>query len=689
MSAFKGSIAVTDFASQDKAGSPSPREASLSTLQVFGLDPPLQSPPPQSLRERARKWQRSRSAPHRQIPFGKPSRRSTFEISPPPSKFQSSHREIQTQDDSDRVSQLRKEVISLFISITRAGESPLQCSQSSASRRPKSVDLRTLLATECPSERQPPTKDHPMKRDFDSLEWFRQKDLLNRELRRLLSWNLEASTDGLSEEATQSHQARIVADAFASIGKALIELLADDMLYEGGVARIERLIRNVKHGVPTNGDSHGEPEGSPFDRIQTAINYLFEPEPLRRKNITKARDLVAPSIPPSSQFDHTGIDDSSKKAQKVDHLQRPQKPRFALEDEDNDLAVSDSLRPDPTQDKSVKKASDVAISTESKAGSEHDEHELESKIVLEIANRPDAFQKPSNLQKTEAFTRDQKDQRPGIKRLKSSEFPSEPSEISAVIDSLAALNINSQFSSAAITEELLTLARPKRGASSTAHSSEASQVLCRFDQILGLIASLPSWKIYICVDHKQKDHAKSAMSLIYFSLLEETISCAVSVSEALQEELNDADVPTEVKRNVEFFCACIQRLSSVQQSVKGTFDALQHQLDRVVSKLSLLDTLIASMPCAASQENAGPTDDSPSVANVEDTTAAANSGDEIFFHEYEPLALACYLTANSGGHGYVRLSDEGDFDDLEAMSVKSLFSLVDAEAKEEENNQVE
>ncbi|KAH7077554.1 hypothetical protein BKA63DRAFT_267959 [Paraphoma chrysanthemicola] len=466
------------------------------------------------------------------------------------------------------------------------------------------------------------------------------------------------------------------------------------MLFEGCVARIERLIRNVRHGVLINGDSHSEPEGSPFDRIQTAINYLFEPEPLRRKNTAAGPDSIALSIPHSTLPDHTGIDRSTQKAQKVDHLQRRQKPRFLVDDEDEDTVISDSPNADLTHERPGKEAHDTAITTQSMAAPTARENGSEGKVVLEIANRLDAFEKASNLQKSEASAEDQKDERPRIKRLSSTEFPREPSEISAVIDSFAKMSIASQFSSTAITEELLKLARTKRAASSMGHPSEASKVLCRFDQILALTASLPHWKIYICVDHKQQEHAKSAMSLIYFSLLEETVSCAVSASEALQEDLNDGNISTEVKRNVDFFCACIQRLSGVQQSVKGTFDAFQHQLDRVVSKLSLLDTLVESMPCAASHDDAITTDDhssaekeeGTSMADAKDTDTPATCEDKIFFHEYEPLALACYLSANSGACGSIHASDEEVLNNLEAMSVEDLFGLEEPEIKEEENS---
>jgi len=702
MRTFTGSIAVTDFASKDNAGSVSPREKSLSTLQVFGLETPLKSPPIQSRRERTKKkFKRSSSAPHRHIPFGKPSRRSTFEVSPPPSKFQTSHREIQTQDDGDSVSQLRKEVIALLILITRADESPLQRSKAAAPRRPKSVDLHTLLATECPSETpalpavSDRSQDHPRKRDFDSLEWFRQKNLLNRELKRLLSWNLEASTSAQHEDTTQIDQGQIVADAFASIGKALIErestqpwsasfllnnsVLADDMLYEGCVARIERLIRNIKHGVLTNEDSHGEQEDSPFDRIQTAINYLFEPEPLRRKNMTLSPALVAPSMQTSILPNHIGVEGPAKKAQKVDHLHIRQKPRFALGDEDEDLVISDSPNTDPTQEKSIGQAQDAATPSSS-ADSHADEDGIERKIVLEIADRLDAFQKRSDVRQSKVSAGHQTDERPQIKRLTSSEFPREPSEISAVIDSLAKMSITSQFSSTAITNELLKLARTKR---EPLWVDDSSQILGRFDQILGLTATLPSWNVYICADYKQQEHAKSAMSLIYFSLLEEAVSCAVSASEALQEELNDGDVSEVVQWDAAFFCACIQRLSGVQQSVKGTFDAFQPQLDRLVSKLELLDTLNASMPCAASPDDATSTNASSCTVDDEDATAPAYSRDDILYHEYEPLALACYLSASGAGRGSVSSSDEGVLDHLEAMSVKSLFGLADAKTNEQ------
>jgi hypothetical protein len=443
------------------------------------------------------------------------------------------------------------------------------------------------------------------------------------------------------------------------------------MLFEACVARIKRLIRNA--GCRTITEEHD----SLFESIQTAINYLFEPEPepLRRKNsvlgsASTTAPLQTPTLPGSS--DAKG---PPKSAMKTDRSHKRQRAHFEVGDEHDDIVLADSsdtvLAPDTLEET----VSEEATSPLSMLGSgpelEPVKQELQGKIVLEIADRLDAFETTSSNRKTSP--------RPRITRFKSSELPSKPSEMSLAFDSLSAnfsgLNITSQFSSAAITNKLLNLARTRRMSSKIEHSSDTSTVLCRFDQVLGLTASLPSWKIYVTSDDQHREHAKSAMSVIYFSLLEEAVSCAVSASQALQHELSDNETESETtEKDFEFFCACIQRLSGVQQSVKGTFDAFEVQLERVVSKLSLLDTLSASMPCATQQDDIMSNDDSSRNVSKNDVVTTACCADASVFQEYEPLALACKSSAGPESSEAV-----GALDRLKAMSVKKLFRPQDSE----------
>jgi hypothetical protein len=227
MRTFKGNIDVIDFASKDEAGlTASPRRISASTQNTFGLQtPPLLSPPlfgPRRNRHLPDRWQRSHSAPQTRFNGSKPLRRQTFEVSPPPSKVQTSQRDFLSQSPSEAIVELRKEVLALFVLISRSDESPLQHSSTSASQGTESKDVHTLLSGNVAAENLL-LPNEPGKRRFESMEWSRQKGLLNRELRRLLSWDLDAAANGQDDDTTQTSQDQITADAFGSIGNALMQ----------------------------------------------------------------------------------------------------------------------------------------------------------------------------------------------------------------------------------------------------------------------------------------------------------------------------------------------------------------------------------------------------------------------------------------------------------------------------------
>lgn len=102
--------------------------------------------------------------------------------------------------------QICKEVLDLFVLITDQEESPFQSSRSPSSYQAEVIDLSELFKIESWRTQEPSGMEMgpSVIPDFNCMEWRRQKLLLNRELRRLLKWDLAFRHD---EDNTGNDQA--------------------------------------------------------------------------------------------------------------------------------------------------------------------------------------------------------------------------------------------------------------------------------------------------------------------------------------------------------------------------------------------------------------------------------------------------------------------------------------------------
>ncbi|KAJ5652589.1 hypothetical protein N7507_010015 [Penicillium longicatenatum] len=611
--------------------------------------------------------------------------------------------------------QICKEVLDLFVLVIDHEESPLRSSRSSSLDQAEVIDLPALFKSEPRRTQESSGVDGPsMTSDFNTIEWTRQRRLLDRELRRLLKWDLAFHYDEGKTRKTQteydSQTTKKAETLLYGIGETLGKLLRDDLHLDKKVDRIRYLSKNdCSTEISTENVSENE-SYNPLEAIQTAINSLFELlHPLKRKRSIPLSHLIPdlasldsrPSKITARQGEkfqvHSMGDINRNEILRAGYPQSRRRVQFSLGDLD---ARSSAEEPSSSDTTPLTTFGENEQSQEMRGGQRVNEtnqdSSTENKIIVKIADSPDAFRKASHDTKPSSTSSTTEIAKPQIRRVFSSEVPAglfsdidlkDPTLLSERFENLSL--VYTQFSPAAITDRLCYLARVEKTpiqyfksdglAGCQILDPVLSKPLYRLESIQALILGLPDWQV--SNRPEEAHHSRSAVSMIYFSLLEEVFTCAVEFSRILQMRFEVNQKVGSVKHDLRMFCACIRQLSELNEGVDSQFQTFQPQLRRVIEKIEILDSKI-SPDSAAELKNVDSDGEAPSLgsntsffveghSSCNSASVAKKSGFSFPFFKCRPLSLACFLSSSDDIP--IELSEDEVSGDFVTLKVRDLF----------------
>ncbi|KAL4875067.1 hypothetical protein BJY04DRAFT_224375 [Aspergillus karnatakaensis] len=556
-----------------------------------------------------------------------------------------------SEPDNAISSDLYAEILQLFALIAEQKASPILPFYHS-SLEPTAFD--TQLAPkqvgdgskeDCSNSEEDRTRDPQRGRtaDFRSMGWTEQQLLLDRELRRLLIWDEDFWE--ASRKSLETDRLRAIDASFSSIGTTLIQILRQNPQLEEQVECVDRMLNKPDRAALQRKDDTKTADDDPLENIRIAIDHLFQAlHPLkRRRERSRARSLPRFGSPPGSfsiiatprqgsrsiNLDERNVvkDKSLKSPRMIKHVRF--KPG-GFEDE-----TSEDEEEGPSRKSRFLGKDDIPTSVIPSTDSTH----TEGRLVIQISDRPEAFQKAPTLSAPSLTPL----VRPRISRVRTHEMPKKirnfdwEAEIAFLSKNYADLSLSSPASSADITDRILNIAQTEElvpyepgseaGARQAHPTSTLSLLFTRLGSTLGLARGLPDWQIFTMPD--QHDYAKSAVLLIYFSILREIISCAVSISKDLQSKLLErTEAPPGDGDDIDIFCAYIQQLSEVTDSMDSGSHFFQPQLQGVITRLKTITS--------------GSTQVSTTATNM--TSRIEKSDFPKVGVRYHPLAVACYLS---------------------------------------------
>ncbi|EHK26222.1 uncharacterized protein TRIVIDRAFT_197641 [Trichoderma virens Gv29-8] len=215
----------------------------------------------------------------------------------------------------------------------------------------------------------------------------------------------------------------------------------------------------------------------------------------------------------------------------------------------------------------------------------------EHKIILRFVTRPNAIQQTTNISNSlnsqERSSKDMPSNLPGN---------TEEECISQLGENFAAFGIATtpETSSYPMARALLDFAQIAERSGSKAYclklKPELKQFLDNLNSIIGLIASLPHWQIFIIPD--QNHYAKEAASLICLILVEEAMNCVTDVFLEFRRHIKDSHSMGHVLKEMHFFCSCLRRLSQLVAKHDKTFPRFQPRFREILSKYSNLSSIV-------------------------------------------------------------------------------------------------
>lgn len=419
----------------------------------------------------------------------------------------------------------------------------------------------------------------------------------------------------------------------------------------------------------------------PLEIIKTTTNHLFELlQPLKRKrsiplghsmpDLTSlnSRPSKIPARPRGNFEVHGRGELKHNEIMKAKYSQSRRRVHFSLGGIDTNTHAEEPLSSDKTTFTTLDENEEIPrIQGGQRVGRNIQCTTPGSKIIVKIADNPDAFQKASHdtIPTTSSSVTEMVTSQ--IRRIVSSEIPTDVfsnidlEDPTLLSKRLASLSMEyTQFSPAAITNKLCDLARIEKtplqyfesNGNTVCHDldPELSKPLYRLESILALVMSFPDWEVFIRPG--EAHHCRSAVSMIYFSLLEEIFVYAKEFLHVLQLRFEVKQKVGSVKPDLRIFCACIRQLSVLNEGVDSQFQAFQPQLQRVIEKIEILDSNI-DHDIAAGRENVDLDKEAPSlgsniplVAGDSSCNSEINKGDFCFsFRKCYPFSLACFLSS--------------------------------------------
>ena len=282
----------------------------------------------------------------------------------------------------------------------------------------------------------------------------------------------------------------------------------------------------------------------------------------------------------------------------------------------------------------------------------------DSRIVLKIANRVNGFREVSSLPQPSPSICAADFQKTKFKRMNSTEFPSnliQDTEEDSLVKALKKLQLEQQDNFGNITSSLIALARFGEESQwaitdNLDLKSEVIASLQAIDSCLALHASLPEWQIHFMRGKNQ--YAKSAVSIIYFSLLNEVATSAYSFVLAMVDQLELEKGTSSVAKPIIFFYACIKRLLKLNEDMGKKFQVFQPEIEGIVERLQILRSV--------------------------DYTGVFSGKSDAKFRNCEPLSLACYSlsTADQMMPASLGLEEEEIPSSLESLTARELFGSL-------------
>lgn len=446
-----------------------------------------------------------------------------------------------------------------------------------------------------------------------------------------------------------------------------------------------------------------ESQRDPLKTIETAVDNLFDLIHLDRKRMgeqqpsqpTHNLDALGPRPTKILMQSKASSDVSMEEdvrlvnpiSPKLIHDERKVRFLFA-DDEDsiNDDGETSHKRSKAKQMDEDFEKSDIAYAEKEYKSDNKDElAKKNSKLIIKISDHADAFHTHKDASHSEPSTPDSESIFRTLKRSTTlSRFDFD--DVNDLSLNFELLNLGTTFSSSAITNKLLSVAhfeRPVLDATSaeTAHpKSQHPLPLQRLDKLLALMSSLPTWKIYTTPGYEPQ--AKSATSMIYLSLFEEFMSCAIDFSKSLGSSHISKRYQVVQRTDIDFFCAGVDQLSELKHRMKLSIGTAEDKLHQVLPKLKGLSISLHEDSCK-SQNDSSDNDTPPSpicrncITELQNDAEVTNPKNDIraTFAKVRPLFLACYLlnSTNGNAEGATNQARADEPENLIPLSITDLY----------------
>jgi hypothetical protein len=212
----------------------------------------------------------------------------------------------------------------------------------------------------------------------------------------------------------------------------------------------------------------------------------------------------------------------------------------------------------------VRDSADLGSSSRLKTG--HTSRDFEKKIVLKLADHPDAFVERRGGPDSTISSTLKRDVLRKVSQLDTRELSPNMLELSEQFSTLGL-----RLPSAAVVKKLRELsqnealedvANPSNSISST------SELLDTVNSILALFKSMPDWYVYTRVN--QKRYAAAAVSFIRYSLLEQVTTCIADISFLLESRLTQSSDTGRVQSQFGALCDLIPMVDQLEKLIRDS-----------------------------------------------------------------------------------------------------------------------
>ncbi|KAJ5702651.1 hypothetical protein N7488_010199 [Penicillium malachiteum] len=428
------------------------------------------------------------------------------------------------------------------------------------------------------------------------------EDELEREFRRLLKWELAFQNEG--GDICVPDYVEPVEAALFSIARNLASIIKEDPELDQVIAGVKSIFETKGHTSMFSENISGcQSSADSIQNVEDSINRLFEVlSSFRALSYTRAHSMSRlPAMPSLSSTILRSRKRSNVKAsidsgkEDVDTELRANYPparklkrvRFSLEASGGeDLERNESPR---------KKLRLLERDDSSSLYSGARTKDTEGRIILCLFNSCEAF---SSAPHSKPWIKRPKTDEILVEKFLSEDFPTSADLTNKILDLLMIDGVPETW---------------KLDADPRLHMES----LDHLDAVSTLIEHFPDWQIF--TSPRQHVYAKSAITLVYFSLLKEATDL---ITKNVPSQLEKTHMKNGVRDHREFLCACMERFLRVNRRLDTAFPAFDIQIESLISKLKPPSTSILS--------------------SYETGRDGATGSGRSRLHKFCPLSIACF-----------------------------------------------